>query len=109
LSVVTRELCKFDTRGNPYKTQAIIELTIAAVPTASDAGVLNMEEAITQQNNVLDSMIPPPLSINQIQEAVDSSATGLNNIQSVSATWGPLLQKIKLFSELVDSIAEVRD
>jgi hypothetical protein len=67
-----------------------------------------MEEAITQQNNVLDSMIPAPLSTNQIQEA-DTSATGLTNIRSVSATWGPLLQKIKLFSELVDSIAEVRD
>jgi hypothetical protein len=32
----------------------------------------------------------------------------LNNIKSVSDTWRSLLQKIKLFSELVDSIAEVR-
>jgi hypothetical protein len=63
LSVVTRELCKFDALGNPCKTQTIIELTIAAVPKASDAGVLNMEEAITQQTNVLDSMIPAPSSV----------------------------------------------
>jgi hypothetical protein len=68
-----------------------------------------MEEAVTQQKNVFDSMMPAPSSIKPIQEAGDTSATGLNNIQSVSATWGPLLQKIKLFSELVDSIAEVRD
>ncbi|KIM86900.1 hypothetical protein PILCRDRAFT_815342 [Piloderma croceum F 1598] len=105
--VVTRELCKFDALGNPCKTQTIIELTIVAVPNASDAGVLNMEETVTQQNDVLDSMIPAPSSINQIQEAADTSATGLNNIQSVSATWGPLLQKVKLLSELVDSIAEI--
>ncbi|KIM75623.1 hypothetical protein PILCRDRAFT_668521 [Piloderma croceum F 1598] len=104
--VVTREICKFDALGNPCKTQTIIELMIVAVPNASDAGVLNMEEAITQQNNVLDSMMPVPSSI---QETVDTSATGINNIQSVSATWAPLLQKIKLFSELVDSVAEVRD
>jgi hypothetical protein len=109
LSAVTRELCKFDALGNPCKTQTIIEFTIAAVPKASDAGVLNMEEAVTQQKNVFDSMMPAPSSIKPIQEAGDTSATGLNNIQSVSATWGPLLQKIKLFSELVDSIAEVRD
>jgi hypothetical protein len=102
LSVVTRELCKFNVHGNPCKTQTIIELTIAAVPKASDAGVLNMEEAITQQKNVLDSVMPAPSSVKPIQGAVDTSAT-------VSATWGPLLQKIKLFSELVDSIAEVRD
>jgi hypothetical protein len=101
-SVVTRELCKFDAHGNPCKTQTIIELTIAAVPKASDAGVLNMEEAITQQMNVLGCMIPAPSLVKPIQGAVDMSAT-------VSATWGPLLQKIKLFSELVDSIAEVRD
>jgi len=98
-SAVTRELYKFDaTHGNPCKTQTIIEFTIAAVPQSSDAGVLNMEEAITQQRDVLDSMIPGPSSVKPIQETVDTSAT-----------WGPLLQKIKLFSELVDSIAEVRD
>jgi hypothetical protein len=102
LSVVTRELCKFNAYGNPCKTQTIIELTIAAIPKASDAGVLNMEEAITQQMNVLDCMMPSPSSVKPIQGAVDTSAT-------VSATWGSLLQKIKLFSELVDSIAEVRD
>ncbi|KIM85063.1 hypothetical protein PILCRDRAFT_817902, partial [Piloderma croceum F 1598] len=95
--VVTRELCKFDVaHGNPCKTQTIIEFTIAAVPKASDAGVLNMEEAITQQRDVLDSMIPAPSLVTPIQETVDTSAT-----------WGPLLQKIKLFTELVDSIAEI--
>ena len=109
LSAVTRELSKFDALGNPCKTQTIIEFTITAVPKASDAGVLNMEEAITQQKDVLDSMIPAPSSVKPIQEAVNTSATVLNNIRSVSAIWGPLLQKIKLFSELVDSIAEVRD
>jgi hypothetical protein len=97
LSVVTQELCKFDAaHGNPCNTQTILEFMIAAVPKASDAGVLNMEEAIAQQRDVLDSMIPGPSSVKPIQET--------NN---TSATWGPLLQKIKLFCELVDSIAEV--
>lgn len=109
LSVVTRELCKFNGLGNSYKTQTIIELTIMAIPEASDAGVLNIKEAITQQKDVLDNVIPAPSSINQIREAVDTSAAGLTNIRSVSAHWGPLLQKIRLFSELVDSITEVRD
>jgi hypothetical protein len=109
LSVVTRELCKFDALGSPCKTQTIIEFTITAVPKGSDAGLLNLEEAITQQKDALDSMIPAPSSVTPTQETVDTSAAVLNDIQSVSATWAPLLQKIKLFSELVDSIAEVRD
>ncbi|KIM79211.1 hypothetical protein PILCRDRAFT_74639, partial [Piloderma croceum F 1598] len=46
-------------------------------------------------------------SVEPIQEAVDTSAAVLNDIKSVSDTWGLLLQKIKLFSELVDSISEV--
>jgi hypothetical protein len=46
-----------------------------AIPKASDAGVLNMEEAITDQKNVLDSVMPAPSSVKPIQGAIDTSVT----------------------------------
>ena len=109
LSVITRQLCKQDTRGNQHQSQTIVEFTIVAISKASDAAILNMEEAVMQENNVLDRMKLVPSLAEPIQGAVNTSATGLNDIKSMSDTWGLLLHKIKLFSALVDSIVEVRD
>jgi len=74
----------------------------------SDTAELDMEVAVTQGNDELDHMKPIHSSFEPIQEVVDTSATLMNDIKSLSDTWGPLLQKIRLFSELVDTIAEVR-
>ena len=75
---------------------------------ASVAADLNMKEAVAQGKGAVDRMKLAPLSVGQIQGAVDTSATVIGNIKSMSNTWGPLLQKIKLFTELVDGIAKVR-
>ena len=71
-----------------------------AIPKASDAARLNIEEAVAQGKAALDHMKPEPSSVEPIQKVID--------IKSVSDTWDPLLQKIKIFSELVDLIMEVR-
>jgi hypothetical protein len=105
--VITRELYKHDAQGNQNQTQIIIEFTIVAISTASDAAGLNMKEAVAQGKNAIDQMTLAPLSVGQIQGAVDTSPTVIGNIKSMSNTWGPLLQKIKLFTELVDGIAKV--
>ena len=102
---ITRELYNHDADGNQRKTQTILEFTIVATSEASDAAELNTKEA----TNALDRMKPVQSSVEPIQRAIDISATVINNIKSVSDTWDPFLQKIKLFSELVDAIAEVRD
>jgi hypothetical protein len=107
---ITRDLLKNDARGNQTRTQTIVEFTIMAIPTeAPDAAGLNMEQAVAQGRAAFDHMKSVQSSVDPIQEAINTSATVINNIKSVSDTWGPLLQKIKLFSELVDAIVEVRD
>jgi hypothetical protein len=42
------------------------------------------------------------------REAVDTSGTVINNTNSVSDVWDLLLQKVRLFSELVDVITKAR-
>ena len=67
-----------------------------------------MKQAVVQGKDALDHMnLAPSSAVELVQQAIDSSTTLTNNIKSVSDTWGPLLQKIKLFTELVDEIAEV--
>ena len=68
-----------------------------------------MKQAVVQGKDALDHMKSAPSSVVEpIQGAIDTSTTVANSVKSVSDTWGPLLQKIKLFTELVDGIAKVR-
>jgi hypothetical protein len=66
-----------------------------------------MEEAVAQGKDALVHMKLAPSSFEPIQGAVDTSVAVVANIKSLTTTWGPLLQKVKLFTELVDGIAHV--
>jgi hypothetical protein len=101
---ITRELCN---PGNRRKTGIIIEFTITTTSKASDAAELNMEEAVAQGKNALVNMKLAPSSLEPIQDAVDTSVAVVANIKFLSTTWSPLLDKVKLFTELVDGIAQV--
>ena len=107
---ITRDLCEYDAHGNQRKTQTIVEFIIVATSKASDTAELNMEAALTQGNYELDHMQLIHSSFEPIQGVVGTTAAVINDIKSFSGsdTWSPLLQKIRLFSELVDTIAEVR-
>ena len=104
---ITRELCIYDAHGNRRQTGIIIEFTITTTSTAFDATGLNMEEAVTQGKEALVRMNLAPSSLEPIQDAVDTSVAVVANIKSLSTTWSPLLDKVKLLSELFDGIAQV--
>jgi len=78
---------------------------IAATSKASDAAGLNMEEAVAQEKDALVHMKLAPSSFEPFQDAVGASV--VTNIKSLTTTWGPFLQKLKLFTKLVDGIAHV--
>lgn len=103
---ITRELFKSDEIGNQVKMQTVIEFTIMAVPMASDIDILNMENAIAQGKDAVDCM-KPPASYETIPGPVGASGTVTNNTRVVSDNWSSLLEKIQLFTELVDAISGV--
>jgi hypothetical protein len=109
--VITRELYRDDDDGKQSNTQIIVEFIIVPISEASeapDAAGLNMKEAVTQAKTAVDNMKLAPPFLGPVQGALDTSATVINNVQSLSNTWGPFLQKIKMFTDLVDGITEVR-
>ncbi len=66
-----------------------------------------MEEAVAEAKDALAHMKLAPSSIEPMRGAVNTPVAVVANINSLTTTWGPLLQKIKLFTELVDGIARV--
>jgi hypothetical protein len=86
-----------------------IEFTIAATSKSSglDAVGLNMEAAITQGKNVVSHMKSVPSAFGPIQGAIDTAVAVEGDIKSLSNSWGPFLQKVELFTQLVNGIAQV--
>ena len=68
-----------------------------------------MEEAVTEAKDALVHMKLAPSSIETAEGAVNTSVAVVANIKSLATTWGPLLEKVKLFTEFVDGIARVSD
>ena len=68
-----------------------------------------MEEAVAEAKDALAHRKLAPSPFEPMQGAVNTSVAVVANITSLATTWGPLLQKVKLFTELVDGIARVSD
>ena len=66
-----------------------------------------MEGAVAEVNNARAHMNMAPSSIGQMQGAVNTSVAVVANIEHLMTTWGPLLEKVKLFTKFVDEIARV--
>jgi len=66
-----------------------------------------VEEAVAQGKDALVDMKLPPSSFEPVQGAIDTSVAVVTNIKSLTTAWGPYLQKLKLFTKLVDGIAHV--
>jgi len=107
LLAISQELFKFNSHRNQRKTQIVIEFTIVATSKASNAAGLNMEEAVAQGKNALVHMKLVPLSFEPFQGTVNTSVAVVTNMKSLTTTWGPFLQKFRLFTKLVDGITHV--
>ena len=66
-----------------------------------------MEEAVAKTNDARAHMNLAPSSIEPMQGSVNTSVVAVANIESLTTTWGPLLEKVKLFTKFVDEIARV--
>ena len=96
LLAITRELYTYNSQGNEHKTQIIIEFTIAVT-----------SKAVAEANDALVPMKLAPSPTEPMQGTVNTSVAVVTNINSLTTTWEPLLETVKLFTEFVDKIAHV--
>jgi hypothetical protein len=88
------------------EVQTVLEFTIAPFVTSDEGLKDQLNEVVGEATNV-DNMNPvPPLATGE-GAVVDRITAISDTINPVMAAWDPLLEKIKLFSEIVDGISEV--
>jgi hypothetical protein len=69
--------------------------------------LVTMEMAVIQGRQALENMTSAPSSVERVQNVIDASKAVNDNINSIVKTWDPLLDKLKIFTEIVNKIAEV--
>jgi hypothetical protein len=101
-AAVTRKLRIEDRNGDTHEVPTIVEFTIASFATSAE---VQMDEAVDQAATAVDRMeLAPVLGA---EEAVNNVVPIISGIDTMTAAWEPLLNKIKLYTEIVDRISEV--
>ena len=89
-----------------HEVQTVVELTITSFATSAEASEDQMDEAVCLGRTILDHIQPAPLLLSAVGAVPDvDSVTG--GINTISAAWKPLLEKIELCTKIVDGISEV--
>jgi hypothetical protein len=99
-------LSKSDKARKVQEVQTVLEFTIAPFAT-SDEGLKDQLTAVVGEVADVDNLNPAPAVITDAGVAVDGVTAIANTIKPAMAAWDPLLEKIKLFTEIVDGISEV--
>jgi hypothetical protein len=107
--VVTRKFGKFNAHKDIHKTLISVEFLIVAINTPTSAASMNMDQALKQGKDTFNMMQTAPSSLGRIQEANDISAAVLGNVKSVAGTWDPFIEKLKIFTDIMDKISGVNN
>ena len=92
---ISRQLLKYNAKNNP----PFIEFEI---------GQWSVDNVVVEANTAADAMKSTPTLLEGIPGFVEASTKVVATATPIVDTWDPLLQKIKLFTEAVDMISEVR-
>jgi hypothetical protein len=106
-SAITRTLSKLAADENLSQTQPIIEFSITVESQPSNTSYVEMSDGVRRATTAFEQMTVAPSTLERIEDAVGTSTTIVGNMKSITATWDPLIQRIKLFTEIVDRISEV--
>ena len=100
---VTRQLCNSEsTKGNHHDIRTIIEFAITSLATLSGAAQAQMDEAVTQGNEAIETPVASPQVAGMNVGAVTAGV-----VSSMGVGLESLLEKIKLVTEIVDRLSEV--
>jgi hypothetical protein len=106
-AVVPRKLCKSDSAGKTHEVQAVLEFAISFFTSSDEAWEDQLIEAVGGVTGVGDNMNLAPSLLIGAGDFIDGVTSTTNTIIPVTAAWGPLLDKVKLFTEIVDKASEV--
>lgn len=88
-------------------TTTKIKFSIASLPKDAAVEVIRREEAIGRADHGINAMQTAPLVTDNMEIMLDGSAIAADAITSFADTWDLLLDKIKLFVDIVDDLGKV--
>lgn len=106
-AVIPRILRKSDKAGKTHEVQAVLEFAISLFTSSDKAWEDQLNEAVGGVTGVGDNMNLAPSLLIGAGDLIDGVTSTTNTIIPVTAAWGPLLDKVKLFTEIVDKASEV--
>lgn len=89
-----------------HEVQAVLEFAISSFATSDKAREDQLDEAV-REANVVDKMNLAPSLLIGAGGVVDGAASTTDTVIPVAAAWGPLLDKVKRLTEIVDKASEV--
>ncbi|KIJ60985.1 hypothetical protein HYDPIDRAFT_31686 [Hydnomerulius pinastri MD-312] len=107
--VIEEVLDKTTAGGRVAPTGITIKFVLSMEKRAGTAGVedLRAEDAQTRANVAVQELGPTPQAVGLATGAVDTIGNVTVEAQTVENTWGVLLDRIKLFTQIVDGIVEI--
>ena len=67
-----------------------------------------MDNVVPQAGDALSQMKSTALASDSLTLVLDNASSLYDTINTLANTWEPLLAKLRVFSSLVDKVAEVR-
>jgi hypothetical protein len=107
---VSRKLRKYEPSGTSRECQTSIKFNIESIAKSADPLELEMDDAVARGKKEMKDMSSMPVAVDVIQGAIDTyqSTSGVVSNLPILPAWEPFLEKVELFTKLVDGIAEVR-
>jgi hypothetical protein len=68
---------------------------------------MEMNDGVMRATTAFEHMVVAPSTSEHIEDAVSASTMTVENMTSITATWDPLIQKLQIFTGIVDGISEV--
>jgi hypothetical protein len=104
--VATRNLCKIDKRGNSQELPTVAKFTISSFKMSDEATSVQLDRVVSQAKEAYEHIVPLPSAMASACDAVGVAADTIPSVNDTLTTWEPLLDKVKLVTEIVDKIAE---
>lgn len=101
---VERALQSLDAPETPTK----IAFSIAQTPSDHHVDHVEMEEALSQAQQGIGNVKSLPRPIGDIGSVVDALPVVTAAVKSFADTWSSLLDKLEIFTQITDQLAEVR-
>jgi len=102
-AAVTRKLRIEDRNGDTHEGPTVVEFAITSFATSAE---VQMDEAVDQAGTAVDRMELAPVLLGP-EGAFNNVVPIISGIDTMTAAWEPLLNKVKLYTEIVDRISEV--